>query len=51
MKKLIIVEGKDDEKFLTSLCQVLEINNLEVKSINPTGRGGKSRFFIADEIS
>jgi hypothetical protein len=49
MKKLIITEGNDDQKFFEGLLDFLDIKNINVISINPK-RGSKINIFTINDI-
>lgn len=49
MKKLIITEGNDDQKFFEGLLDFLEIKNINVISINPK-RGNKINIFTINDL-
>jgi hypothetical protein len=51
MKKLIITEGADDQKFFKGLLSYLKITDIEVEAIGgKNGRGSKSNIFDIDDI-
>lgn len=50
MKKLIITEGKDDQKFFIGLLSYLKITDVEVVSVNEKARGGKANIFTIDDV-
>lgn len=50
MKKLIITEGNDDQKFFEGLLDFLRIRDVEVASVNPKQRGSKVNIFTISDI-